>query len=344
MDSYFRVEENIPYERHVFRQLSLQEGETADQFMVRLRKQAWHCNFGTSLNDNLRDQLIEKLTDFELKRKLLEQRNIILEEALDKARAWEASGRQATNMTVNPAVMEGDSVNTVKMGQRKGDDKPKKCYHCGREGHLAIDRSCPAKGKKCARCGRYSHFALCCQGKSDNYATGGKPDQRRRGSDRRQSNNPNFVGDRDASDSKENCAFAFAVTENQGETCNATRLKEPVLEVDFNGITTRVLIDSGSVSNLIGMEEYEELKAQGLNAKMEDCHKRLYAYGGKELEVIGQVQVEISADDKKISSHFVVTKSGRCLLGHETSKALGLLRIGSSSAVSLWSAMLSART
>ena len=107
-----------------------------------------------------------------------------------------------------------------------------------------------------------------------------------------------------------------------------------MLEVDINGITTRVLIDLGSVSNLIGMEEYEKLKAQGLKAKMEDCHKRLYAYGGKELEVIGQVQVEISAGDKKISSHLVVTKSGRCLSAgprnHETSKALGLLRIGSS--------------
>ena len=201
-----------------------------------------------SLNDNLRDQLIERLTDFELKRKLLEQRNITLEEALDKARAWEAAGRQATNMTVNPAVMEGDSVNAVKTGRRKGDDKPRKRYNCGREGHLAIDRSCPAKGKKCAKCVRYGHFALCCQGKSDRYATGGKPDQRRRGSDRCQSNNANFVGDRDASDSEENCAFAFAVTENQVETCNATRLKEPVLEVNINGIATRVLIDSGSLS------------------------------------------------------------------------------------------------
>ena len=326
LDSYFRVEENIPYERHVFRQLSLQEGETADQFLVRLRKQARHCNFGTSLNDNLRDQLIEKLTDFELKRKLLEQRNITLEEALDKARAWEAAGRQATNMTMNPVVV--DSVNAVKTKEEKRDDKPRKCYNCGREGHLAIDRGCPAKGKKCAKCGRYGHFALCCQGRSDNYANRGKLDQRRRGSDRRQSYNANFVGDQDASDSEENCAFAFA--DNQGETCNATCLKEPVVEVNINGIKTRVLIDSGSVSNLIGMEEYEELKAQGLNVKLEDCHKRLYAYGGKELEVIGQVQVEISAGDKKIGSHLVVTKSGRCLLGHETSKALGLLRIGSS--------------
>ena len=130
---------------------------------------------------------------------------------------------------------------------------------------------------------------MCCQGKSDDYATGGKPHQRRRGSDRHQSNNANFVGDQDACDSEENCAFAFAVTETLGETCNATRLKEPALEVNINSITTKVLIDSGSLGNLIGMVEYEELKAQGLNAKMEDCHKRLYAYDGNELEVIGQV-------------------------------------------------------
>ena len=35
------------------------------------------------------------------------------------------------------------------------------------------------------------------------------------------------------------------------------------------------------------------------------------------------------AGDKKISSQLVVTKSGRCLLGHKTSKAPGLLRISS---------------
>ncbi|PFX18927.1 Transposon Ty3-G Gag-Pol polyprotein [Stylophora pistillata] len=128
--------------------------------MVRLRKQARHCNFGTSLNDNLRDQLIEKLTDFQLKRKLLEHRNIALEEALYKARAWEAAGRLATNITVNLVVIEGDSVNAIRMRQGKRDDKPRKCYNCGREGHLAIDRSCPAKGKKCTKCGRYKRLSF----------------------------------------------------------------------------------------------------------------------------------------------------------------------------------------
>ncbi|KAL9967411.1 hypothetical protein ACROYT_G025630 [Oculina patagonica] len=264
-----------------------EEGDNAYKIAIRKLDSYFrvrHCNFGTSLNDNLRDQLIEKLTDFELKRKLLEQRNITLEEALDKARAWEAAGRQATNMTVSPPTpqVEEDSVNAVKTRQGKRDEKNKKCYNCGREWHLARDWNCPAKGKKCAKCGRYGHFALCCQGNSDSYGSKSKTNQQR------PNHNTNFVGDQEVSDSEEDCAFAFAVTESREETCNVTSSKEPVVEVSVSGITTRVLIDSGSVSNLIGMKEYDELNAQGLTAKMEDCRKQLYAYGGKELEVIGQ--------------------------------------------------------
>ena len=67
LDAHFHAEDNVPYERHVFR-----HRETADKFMVRLRKQARHCNFGESLEDNVRDQLIEKLPDIEWKKKLLE--------------------------------------------------------------------------------------------------------------------------------------------------------------------------------------------------------------------------------------------------------------------------------
>ena len=76
LDAHFRAEDNVPFERHVFRQLAPAQGETADKFMVRLRKQARRCNFGETLNGNLRDQLIEKLPDVELKKKLLEVNHI----------------------------------------------------------------------------------------------------------------------------------------------------------------------------------------------------------------------------------------------------------------------------
>ena len=132
-----------------------------------------------SLNDNLRDQLIEKLTDFELKRKLLEQRNITLEEALDKAHAWEAAGRQASNMTASPPLANGNSINVVKEQQRTTNDERRKCYNCGREGHLARNMNCPAGGKKC---GRYGHFALCCRGKRDSDVVRGRASKQQRNS------------------------------------------------------------------------------------------------------------------------------------------------------------------
>ena len=79
LDYHFRAGENIPYKRLVFRHIAMTEGEN----MVRLRKQATRCKFGASLNDNLRDQPIEQIQ----KKKLLETRNITVEQALDKVRA-----------------------------------------------------------------------------------------------------------------------------------------------------------------------------------------------------------------------------------------------------------------
>ena len=218
------MEENIPYERHVFRQLAPKEEETADQFMVRLRKQARHCDFGTSLNDNLRDQLIEKLTDFELKRKLLEQRNITLEEALDKARAWEAAGRQASNMTTSPPLADGNSMNVVRERQRMTNDERRKFYNCGREGHLAKDRNCPARGKKCAKCGRYGHFAVCCRGERDSDVIRGRASKQQRNSK--------------ASQSDDDCAFAFMVSETEQDICHTVICDEPVIEICVDGIST----------------------------------------------------------------------------------------------------------
>ena len=40
LDNHFRVEENIPFERHVFRQLAPTEGQPVDKFVVRLASPA----------------------------------------------------------------------------------------------------------------------------------------------------------------------------------------------------------------------------------------------------------------------------------------------------------------
>ena len=144
----------------------------------------------------------------------------------------------------------------------------------------------------------------------------------------RSRHNANFVGYQGASDNEVDSDFAFTLSENREETCNSTRCRKSVLEVSASGVTTQVLIDTGSVSNIMGLDEYRELKARGLYAKMEEYHKLPYACGGGKLEVIGHLSAENSVGGKTVNSQFVVIEKGRCPLGNASSKALGLLRIG----------------
>jgi hypothetical protein len=45
LDEYFSPKANVPYERHVFRQMKQEDGETVDQFVVKLRNQAKNCSY-----------------------------------------------------------------------------------------------------------------------------------------------------------------------------------------------------------------------------------------------------------------------------------------------------------
>ncbi len=72
------------------------------------------------------------------------------------------------------------------------------------------------------------------------------------------------------------------------------------MSVSINGIHKYALVDSGSVNNLISLNEFNELKAQGLKASLTNCQKKLFAYGGKRLKVLGQFGAELSVDNKQI--------------------------------------------
>ena len=58
LDDYFVPKVNVPFERHLFRQMSQVAGETVDQFVCRLRQKAITCDF-PNVDEAIKDQLIE---------------------------------------------------------------------------------------------------------------------------------------------------------------------------------------------------------------------------------------------------------------------------------------------
>ena len=70
LDAHFSAQLNEPHGSHVFRNLKKEEGETVDQLLTRLRRQAENCNWDNA-GEPSHDQVIDKCNSAELRRKLL---------------------------------------------------------------------------------------------------------------------------------------------------------------------------------------------------------------------------------------------------------------------------------
>ena len=98
LDGQFKVAKNTPFERHVFRQMCPEANEPIDKFVARLRQQARLCEY-SDLDDQLRDQLLDKIAQPGLRRKLLEKEDMTLDDALKICRSWEATAHQTAQMS-----------------------------------------------------------------------------------------------------------------------------------------------------------------------------------------------------------------------------------------------------
>nr|XP_058962028.1 uncharacterized protein K02A2.6-like [Pocillopora verrucosa] len=174
LDKYFTPKVNVPFERHGFRQMAQLQSETIDQFVCRLRQKAVSCEFD-KVDEAIRDQLIEKCRDPELRKKFLEKaQDGTLTVLQDVARVHESVILQMQSLEISS---KDDQVNAVR------------------------PLPCPALNKTCNKCGFTGHLAVCCKTKNPKRPPSGR-------------HNPNVNGAyqvEEGSDQRD--AYAFAVND-----------------------------------------------------------------------------------------------------------------------------------
>lgn len=95
LNTHFSPQVNVPYERHSFRNMCQTNNESIDQYITRLRQKAESCSFD-NVDEQIRDQVIEKCNSHALRRKRLEKgRNLTLQKLCEIARSMEMSEIQA---------------------------------------------------------------------------------------------------------------------------------------------------------------------------------------------------------------------------------------------------------
>ena len=314
LDNYFTPKVNVPFERHVFRQMQQLEGETIDQFVCRLCQKAISCEF-PDVNEAIRDQIIKKCRDPKLRRKFLEKASDATLTVLQET----ARVHEAVN-TPMPSMGSLEQVNKLTLRNHQGSEKEtkgkksekgRKCYRCGGTGHFGRDKSCPALGKTCNKCGFPGHFAVCCRTKADKKRSGGK--QRTDGA--------NQVTGKPEDDDD----YAFVV--KCGNDSNG------VVDLCVGGVQLKnVLIDSGATCNIVDHATWESLKQKGVKCQSRKCEKKLFAYGQtKPIEVVGTFESELYCEksgEKCVDEFTVVEGHGKALLGKDTAEKLNVLRVG----------------
>ena len=149
---------NEMVERRNFRKRMQQVGEAFDDFLVSLRELVKTCNFCSDdcTNKNIRDQIIEGLSDADMTERLLQETDLSLAKTITICQAQEAAKRQRTSMQSHST----ESVAALhKPPGWKQRPPVSTCPGCGAPAHPTGRTQCPAYNQTCFNCRKTGHFA-----------------------------------------------------------------------------------------------------------------------------------------------------------------------------------------
>ena len=316
LDAYFAPKVNEAYERHKFRKLKQQQGESVAHFVSKLRVQSDLCNFTNTAEGekNVRDQLIDGCISDKLKKLLLEKGNdLTLEKAISIANSLElvqrqteimseaatthmAQGRNATkqpqyrrNATSKARFSNGSSSTGAKPKQKATQVK-RECYRCGRKSHSPDE--CWFKDKDCHSCGKRGHIASQCK---------------TRGHIKKKGKDINTISEeRHQSESDDETVLMASFGKGPSSPITAT--------MTVNGQSLDFEVDTGATYTVIPENIANNLK----NIQLKDTRVDFKSFTGERIKPKGISQVEVEYNGEVYDLNvFVVKETTQLLLGRD---------------------------
>ena len=321
LKEHFKPKTIVIFERFKFYQCNQEQGETIADFVARLRKLARSCDFGSFLDQALRDRFVMGISNSSSQQLLLTEEDLSLERAVKLASAREAALRDSRDAKHG---VDPDNVNRIKgssSGNRSNFSNPdssgggrKKnknyskgrgakgpCYNCGGD---HFKRDCPRPKIKCQLCHEYGHGAKDCRNKSQE-------------TKKRQANAISSVG---AQPTQDACSY---------ENVYSFEGKAGVLRYDLLVLDANVPaeLDTGTFHSLMSESTYRATWGLPGRPPLKKFEGKLAAYGGTPINVIGclSVPVRLTRGVDPVSADFVVVKEeGPTLIGRKMMQALKL--------------------
>ncbi len=151
-------------ERHHFNNRRQQDGEKFDDFLTELKVLATNCNYCVNCYPGiLRDRVVEGVSSDVVREKLIAERILDLDTAVEKCRSFEVAAEGVK--TISGDRSSQGNVDRVdddrRFNNRSRNNKnsePKECKFCLKK-HKWGRNECPAYGKTCNDCKKPNHFS-----------------------------------------------------------------------------------------------------------------------------------------------------------------------------------------
>ncbi|XP_072140294.1 uncharacterized protein [Dermacentor andersoni] len=292
LEEYYVEQQNTIHERYVFRSRLQNEAEPFEQFLRALNRQAQFCNFGTMMDEMVRDQIVFGTNSQKLREKMLMDKLLTLDKAVALCKAAETSARENVLWKKTDGELHALAASSSRSGAQ-GPRQVFKCFRCSRT-HAA--RRCPAYGKTCYLCKGRNHFASCCETR----------------------------------DTVREVQHDFK-TLDQNDDFNVLDVaigniisdRDWIMTANVEGKDINFKIDTWSQANLIPLSLFRKSKAGSLKTS----HAVLRSYSGSVIIQLGKFSTHVTIGDRKIyTDFFVVKKDHSALLGLKASEDLGLIK------------------
>ena len=324
---HYKPQKNPIYERFVFYKRNQKSGESIADYVASIKALAATCEFGSNLEEMLRDRFIQGIANGETQHYLLTDATMDFTRAVSIAKSREAAAReveglgQGQGVAINKLDPKAYKANKPSPVPSSGSSNPKPtssnnskptqaCSGCGRR-HWKSE--CPFKDAECFQCKRRGHIAKVCRNKSQGTTV-------RRDKNNYISSNVELV-DREYDE-------VFCLT--------GDKIPPIPIKILLNGKEIVMELDTGATRSVMPRKVFEKLwPVSSERPTLTKTNTRLEAYGGAPLLVAGEIRVKACRKEQPVETQvrlIILDGDGPqpCLLGRDLLKPLAIKSIDAS--------------
>lgn len=336
---HFEPRRSECFERFKFLKRAQKQGESCENWLVDLRNLVKNCAYGNQVDSVLRDQIVMGVADSTVQEKLLFEKDLTLQKAIDIVRACEATKSQLDlmkgaevyvvhrlqNVTRRNSTSRSDCRSVVDTNSRpSGRSLNNSCKNCG-SSHPK--NRCRAYNKECNACGKLGHFARCCRKPKSKNLHSATNFSTQHNAHSVQHSGEEYSSEEDipivSSVSLKSSASDFLIHALSGES----EENEWFEEMQIENFTTKVKLDTGAACNVMPKEKFQCIRR---SRQRLTPGPKVRSYGSKNcfLKVLGVQTCKIKVKGKvSVESFVVVDEPGQpIILGLPSCKKLGLVK------------------